>query len=196
MAAQFEVPEPIICSPYEEPAFHWHLEEGREPEKREERRPASYFYRDPAHRTEDGEAAGVAVALPLVNLVRARVAQWRAEGYPGATRTTRELLNYWRRDGRRHRLFFAQLEAAETVIFLTEARRDYLQGIEVPSDEPSDRLKQEQGYRAFRRQACKMATGSGKTTVMALLSAWSILNKVQDRGNARYSDVVLVVCPT
>lgn len=195
MSQQFEVPEPIICSPYEEPAFHWHLEEGREPEKREERRPASYFYRDPAHRTEDGEAAGVAVALPLVNLVRARVAQWRAEGYPGATRTTLELLNYWRRDGRRHRLFFAQLEAAETVIFLAEARRDYLQGIEVPSDEPSDRLKQEQGYKAFRRQACKMATGSGKTTVMALLSAWSILNKVQDRGNARYSDFVLVVCP-
>lgn len=195
MAAQFEVPEPIICPPYEEPAFHWHLEEGREPQKKRARRPAAYFYRDPAQRTEDGEAAGVAVPMPLVNLVRERVAHWRADGYPGATRTTLELLNYWRRDGRRHRLFFAQLEAAETVIFLTEARRDYLQGIEVPSDEPSERLKDEQGYKAFRRLACKMATGSGKTTVMALISAWSILNKVQDRGNARYSDVVLVVCP-
>ena len=54
MSQQFEVPEPIICSPYEEPGWHWHLEEGRDPEKRDKRRPASYFYRDPSHRTEDG----------------------------------------------------------------------------------------------------------------------------------------------
>ena len=53
-------------------------------------------------------------------------------GYPGVTRTTLELLNYWRRDGREQRLFFAQLEAAETIIFLTEARADFLQGIDVP----------------------------------------------------------------
>lgn len=190
--SQFEVPEPIICSPYEEPAWHWHLEEGREPENR---RPAAYFYRDPAQRTEEGEARGAAVPLPLVNLIRDRLKQWRADAHPGATRTTLELLNYWRRDGRKHRLFFAQLEAAEAIIFLTEARRDYLQGISVPGDEPSDRQKDELGYKAFTRYACKMATGSGKTTVMALLSAWSILNKVNDRGNARYSDVVLVVCP-
>lgn len=195
MSTQFEVPEPIICSPYEEPAWHWHLEEGREPEKRERRRPSGYFYRDPSQRTVDGEAGGTAVPLPLVNLVRERLAQWRHDGYPGATRTTLELLNYWRRDGRKQRLFFAQLEAAETIIFLTEARRDHLQGIVVPDDEPSERQKAEREYTAFTRYACKMATGSGKTTVMALLAAWSILNKVHDRGNARYSDVVLVVCP-
>jgi len=40
-----------------------------------------------------------------------------------------------------------------------------------------------------------MATGSGKTTVMGMIAAWSILNKVHDRSNARYSDVVLAVCP-
>src|SRR5206468_6412845 len=43
--------------------------------------------------------------------------------------------------------------------------------------------------------ACKMATGSGKTTVMGMLAAWSILNKVNDRSDARFSDVVLIVCP-
>ncbi len=48
---------------------------------------------------------------------------------------------------------------------------------------------------AFRRYACKMATGAGKTTVMGMLAAWSILNKVNDRADARFSDVVLVVCP-
>ena len=87
-------------------------------------------------------------------------------------------------------LFFAQIEAAETVIFLKEARPDFLQGINVPRDEPS-----EEGYSGFMRYACKMATGSGKTTVMGMLAAWSILNKVQNRNDARFSDVVLVVCP-
>ena len=91
-------------------------------------------------------------------------------------------------------MFFAQVEAAETVIFLNEARADFFQGIDVPFDEPGEDSKAA-GMRAFRRYACKMATGTGKTTVMGMLAAWSILNKVIDRGNARYSDVVLVVCP-
>ncbi len=103
-------------------------------------------------------------------------------------------MRYWQRKGRRHRLFFAQVEAAETVIFLNEARADFFQGIDVPFDEPGEDSKAA-GMRAFRRYACKMATGTGKTTVMGMLAAWSILNKVIDRGNARYSDVVLVVCP-
>ena len=47
----------------------------------------------------------------------------------------------------------------------------------------------------FERYACKMATGSGKTTVMGMLAAWSILNKLNNRSDARFSDVVLVVCP-
>jgi type III restriction enzyme len=193
--AEFEVPEPIICSPYQEPAFHWFLQQGQEPEKRPGRRPAQYFYRPPGEVSDDNDSPGVAVELPLVNQTRSRIRQWRDDGYPGATRTTLELLEYWSRDGRQHRLFFAQREAAETVIFLAEARRDYLQGIDVPVDEPSDRQKQDQGHRAFQRYACKMATGSGKTTVMGMVAAWSILNKVQDRGNGRYSDAVLIVCP-
>jgi type III restriction enzyme len=195
VSEQFEVPEPIVCSPFEEPACHWRLEEGQAPVKDPGRRRAQYFYREPGRETDEGEASGAAVDLPLVNLIRTRLGQWRNDGYPGATRTTLELLEYWRRDGRQHRLFFAQLEAAETITFLAEARRDYLQGIGVPLDEPSDRQKAESGYRAFQRYACKMATGSGKTTVMALLASWSILNKVHDHANARYSDVVLVVCP-
>jgi len=52
-----------------------------------------------------------------------------------------------------------------------------------------------EGVDPFRRYGCKMATGAGKTTVTAMLAAWSILNKVAARGDARYSDVVLVVCP-
>src|SRR5205823_4199154 len=63
-----------------------------------------------------------------------------------------------------------------------------------PRDEPSDDQRAN-GFTGFRRYACKMATGTGKTTVMAMLAAWSILNKVNDRHDARFSDVVLVVCP-
>lgn len=194
--AEFEVPQPIICSPFEEPARHWHIEEGTAPtEPTQGRRPAQYFYRQPGAKTDEGALTGVAVPLPLVNLIRSRITEWCDAGYPGVTATTLELLQYWRRDGRLFRPFFAQLEAAETIIFLNEARRDYLQGINVPLDEPSEQQKTDLAYKAFRRYACKMATGSGKTTVMGMLAAWSILNKVHDRSNARYSDVVLIVCP-
>ena len=64
----------------------------------------------------------------------------------------------------------------------------------MPLDEVSDE-RREQGYAAFKRYACKMATGAGKTTVMGMLAAWSILNKVNDRSDGRFSDVVFVVCP-
>jgi type III restriction enzyme len=192
----YEVPEPILSSPFEEPREHWRIAEGELPRREAGRRPAMYYYRPP---TTGGEFdpngnVGVAVELKLVNRIRERLREWRGQGYSGASGTTLELLNYWRRDGRRHRLFFAQLEAAETIVFLTEARSDFQQGIYVPSDEPSEDRKAD-GYKAFRRYACKMATGSGKTTVMGMLAAWSILNKVHDRGDARFSDVVLVVCP-
>jgi type III restriction enzyme len=187
----FEVETPILNSPYEEPVEYWQIEDGRAPARALGRRPAGYFYRDPkAPPPEPGEPArGAWQELELVNLIRERIARWRHLGYPGASRTTRDLVDYWRRDGRRHRLFFAQVEAAETVIFLTEGRSDLLQGVDVPPEEVPD------GVDAFRRCACKMATGSGKTTVMGMLIAWSVLNKVASRGDARFSDVVLVVCP-
>ncbi|MGH2669997.1 MAG: restriction endonuclease, partial [bacterium] len=132
--------------------------------------------------------------LKLVNVIRDAVGKWRAAGYPGATRTTYDLLAHWSRDGREKRLFFAQLEAAQTIMFLKEARSDFLQGIEVPREAVPDDTR-DRGYTGFERYACKMATGSGKTTVMGMLAAWSILNKVASRGDARFSDVVLVVCP-
>lgn len=197
----YEVPEPIINTPFEEPKAHWLIEEGQEPELRPGRRPAMYFYRDPKVVPDKYERSqvGIGIELKLVNRIRERVNAWRLlalKGEGGVTRTTMELMNYWRRDGRddRKRLFFAQLEAAETIIFLTEARADLKQGIEIPRDEPSEE-KKAQGYAGFLRYACKMATGSGKTTVMGMLAAWSILNKINNRGDGRFSEVVLIVCP-
>ena len=191
-----EVAQPILSSPFEEPAEHWRITEHEPPRRAAGRRPARYFYRPPGREpSSDQQGVGTAIELKLVNRIRAQLAHWRPlalRGEGGVTRTTVELLRYWRREGRRQRLFFAQLEAAETVIFLTEARRDFLQGIDIPLDDPGSEAN---GIRPFRRYACKLATGTGKTTVMGMLAAWSILNKVAARGDRRYSDTVLVVCP-
>lgn len=197
-----EVSDPILNSPFEEPQLYWYLQEGAEPARRTGRRNSTVF--PPRNQTEEWDtsdgtlrkssAAASAYELVLVNLIRERVKAWRDQGFPGTTRTTAELLQYWRRDGRERRLFYAQLEAAETVIFLNEARSDFRQGITVPMDEPS-KQQQENGMKAFRRYAAKVATGGGKTTIMGMLAAWSILNKITDRSDGRFSDAVLVVCP-
>ncbi len=191
----YEVPNPILNSPFREPAEHWNIVEGEEPERLPGRRSAMYFYRDPGAKPDTfGREAGTAIELKLVNRIRQQVKAWRDQDYTGALRTTLDLLQWWRRDGRRWPLFFAQLEAAETIVFLAESRPDFRQGLNIPCEELGpDKLAQ--GYRTFLRYACKMATGTGKTTVMGMIAAWSILNKVHDRGSAKFSDVVLVVCP-
>jgi type III restriction enzyme len=200
--SSFEVAEPILNSPFHEPREYWYIREGETPDRRSGRR-RSVVFPPRTQKTDWDLSDGTlmksqeypgAYELVLVAQIRQRVAAWRKLGYPGATRTTLELLAYWNREGRERRLFFTQREAAETIIFLIEARADFCQGIAVPVDEPSSG-QQAQGAKAFLRYACKMATGSGKSTVMAMLAAWSILNKVTDRSDARFSDVVVVVCP-
>jgi type III restriction enzyme len=205
MAQINAVENPIINSPYEQPRQHWHIEEGKAPEKRTGRRPASYFLRVPERAARGRRAAdqgeifeddtkGSEYLLDLANLLRQRVQEWRDRKYQGATRATHELLELWHSPDRLQRLFYAQIEAAETIIFLVEGPADLKQGIEVSLDAPGPAAK-EAGYRAFQRYALKMATGSGKTTVMGMLAAWSILNKVANPQSAEYSDTVLILCP-
>jgi type III restriction enzyme len=197
-----EVNQPILNSPFREPEHFWFLREGHMPEKREGRRP-SFVFEPRDQKTpwstdnrilKRSQLYQNAYELVMVNLIRERLKVWEQSGFAGATRTSQELLAYWQDDGREKRLFYAQLEAAKTIIFLTEARQDLLQGIAVPRDEPSVERK-EIGYTGFLRYACKMATGAGKTTVMGMLTAWSILNKMASRGDKRFSDVVVAVCP-
>ena len=194
-----EVDEPIISSPYEEPSCHWKIHEHELSEKINSRREPTYMYLPPgASASGDSERdVGYEIRLDQVALIRQRLADWRSlalHGEGGVSRTTMDLLKYWRRDGREQPLFFAQLEAAEAVIFLTEARLDFRQGIDIPLEEVGEG-KQQDGNTAFQRYCCQMATGTGKTTVMAMLAAWSILNKVANKGDTRFSDAVLVVCP-
>lgn len=199
----FEVSEPILNTPFDEPGHFWFIKEGAMAEKKPGRRPSVVYppsdTRSPW--TVDGKILqpskdyAPGYEMVLVNTIRERVKSWRDQKYPGVSRTTRELLEWWRRDGRKWRLFYAQLEAAETVIFLKEARADFRQGLDIPLDMPSEN-QAAAGIKPFLRYALKMATGSGKTTVMGMLAAWSILNKINDRGNAAFSDIVLVMCPS
>ena len=200
--SSYEVSEPIINPPYEKPSRYWYIREGEEPQRREGRRPPIVFpprdQKEPWTLDEKilrpSKEYPAGYELALVSLIRERLEAWQKAGCPGVTRTTLELIQWWTREGREKRLFYAQLEAALTIIFLTEARTDFLQGISVPRNEPSEDRRAE-GYTGFQRFASKVATGGGKTTVMGILAAWSILNKVNDRSNGRFSDVVLVVCP-
>jgi len=201
------VADPIINSPYKEPDHYWLIREGLPPEKRPGRRPASYFFRVPeraARGRREGPSQvvmfedvskGQEVLLDTANLLRQRVKEWREKrDYEGVTRATRELLELWNASDRREPTFYAQKEAAETIIFLIEGPADLRQGIQIPLDEPGADA-QVAGFRAFLRYAVKMATGTGKTTVMGMLAAWSILNKLASPQAKEYSDTVLIVCP-
>lgn len=198
MVAATPVPRsPIVNSPFEAPRRYWDIRPHKQPRLLEERRPATYYYIPPGAKQQGEENVGLRQELDTVSLIRKQLAGWREDalkGEGGVSRVTMELLNHWRREGRKQPLFFAQLEAAESIIFLTEAREDFLQGVDIPLDEPGENKKKE-GYAAFRRRCCRMATGAGKTTVMAMLAAWSILNKAANPRDKRYSDAVLVVCP-
>src|SRR6266704_902335 len=98
--SSYEAAEPIINSPFDEPKQYWHIEEGNDPELRPGRRPAMYFYRDPKAKPDRNAIGnvGIAIELKLVSRIRERVAAWRMQGYPGVTRTTHELMHWWRRD--------------------------------------------------------------------------------------------------
>ena len=98
----FEVDQPILNSPFDEPAEHWRIEEGKAPKRLSARRQAGYFYRDPkAPAPEaDSPARGEWQELELVNLIRERLTRWREAEYAGVTRTTEDLIRHWRREGR------------------------------------------------------------------------------------------------
>ena len=175
----------IINSPYQEPAEHWHYErETREFDKKEGRRPAGYIVATPKSKGFDDP--GVFVPIDLVNQIRPRIKIWREAGYPGVTGISKRLLEHWQdpleREGRR--FFFCQLEAIETLIWLTEAPAADKTGISIPGDGGT-----------FERWCSKMATGTGKTIIMSMILAWQFLNKVTYPNDIRFSKYALVIAP-
>lgn len=175
----------IINSPYEEPRYHWRYDPATKLfDLVEGRRPAGYVVATPDSKASDDP--GLFIEIPLVNQIRPRLKDWREAGYPGVTSLTKRLLEHWQdpENFDRRRFFFCQLEAVETLIWLTEAPAAEGVGLDIPTDGGD-----------FVRQCCKMATGTGKTIVMAMVIAWQILNKVASPQDSRFSKNVLITAP-
>ncbi len=175
----------IINSPYGEPTKYWSYDPGtRTFALREGRRPAGYVVATQGSKAFDDP--GIFIELPLVNQIRPRVQAWREAGYPGATGITKRLLAHWcdPEERKERRFFFCQLEAIETLIWLTESSPAERQGIDLPGDGG-----------LFNRLCAKMATGSGKTIVMSMLIAWQVLNKVTYPQDTRFAKHVLIIAP-
>lgn len=115
---------------------------------------------------------------------------WRGKGCPHVTHETRRLIAHWRGEDVAPRLFFCQIEAAETLVWLGEAARRTAEGREILAE--LDALGETHNP-GLSRVAAKMATGSGKTTLMAMLIAWQAVNAAAGRRD--FSDAFLVICP-
>ncbi len=182
---QTTIDQLVICKPYEEPRHHWlYNRETRDYSYETGRRPAGYLKATPNYKGFDDP--GIFVELTLVNKIRSRVKAWQDAGYPGVTSITRRLLEYWTdpEEFDSREFFFCQLEAAKTLIWLTEAPDSEKVGLEIPDDGGD-----------FTRLCAKMATGTGKTVVMAMVIAWHILNKATFPQDPRFSKNILVVAP-
>lgn len=193
------IENPVINSPFTEPSKYFRFtDEGITSEIVEGRRPSSYFLpiakprkRDKQTKFETEWTIDRIEYNDFVNVVRPKVEQWRKMKYPGTTSVTRQLLEYWYDERREKGLFFCQKEALETIIYITEVAEKsgdvYI----------SNELKScnEKLNDSLPRIAMKMATGSGKTVVMAMLIAWQTLNKLAAPQDARFSDTFLIVTP-
>lgn len=170
----------IINNPYLKPEQHW-----GEPQNDgslpivPERRKAGYEIFDPRNQSKRF------VELKQVNNIRKRVDDWREAGYPGVTSVTRRLLEHWHDATQRELPFyFCQLEAIETLIWWVEAQESFKQGIELQGDGGE-----------WQRLCNKMATGTGKTTVMAMIITWQTLNAVTFPKRKEFSKAIFIVTP-
>ena len=197
---QVVIENPIINSPFNEPTRHFRFsDEGITNEIVEGRRVSSYFVPIARPRKKGAQSSLYATEWTedrieenkLVNDIRRRVGQWRQGGYVGVTPTTTRLLAYWTNPERERKLFFCQVEALETAIYLTEVASKYGDSwIETKLREANDSSNP-----GLPRIAFKMATGTGKTVVMAMLIAWQTLNKRANPQDGRFSDAFLVTTP-
>lgn len=192
--------DPILCDPYREPDRHWVLDtSGRALPNRPPargRRPSLRARPVPKDKklanVQQEWDLGIAEQNQNVEDIRSRVETWRSDGYPGVTGVTRKLLFHWSEEDQcQMPPFFAQREAIETLIWLREvATRGTAErrAIEEISRRHNDGIV---------RYASKMATGSGKTAVMAMLIAWQTLNAVGTTRtrNLRHAQRFVVITP-
>ncbi len=202
---------PILNSPYEYPTRHWELDDSGQPTQKiiETRRPAQFITPIPKPKKQKGAPKQddllfddlssqdqQYIHTAIINGVRQEVDRWRElpQSQWRVTPETARLLHHWRH----HKFsgirpFFCQVEAVETVIWLTEVAsqlgktgRKYLDHLANANAEANPELM---------RLALKLATGAGKTTVMAMLIAWQTINAVRHPQSKRFTRGFLVVAP-
>ena len=211
---------PILNSPYKYPGRHWKLDDHGLPtdEIVESRRVAEFISPVPAPKAQAGKNTQLRLALGeadlstseqqydtyrAINTIRQEVDRWRLlpEAKWGVTPETARLLRHWRtHDFQSLRPFFCQIEAAETAIWLVEVAgtlRESGMGLSRRRREIWNHLH---GTNAaanpdLLRIALKMATGAGKTMVMAMLIAWQTVNAVRRPGRRNFTRGFLVVTP-
>jgi type III restriction enzyme len=205
---------PILNSPYERPARHWELDEQGQPTQLviPNRRPVRLITPIPSprkHKKTSGQQAmvfdegkGLSTAeqlydpTPLINQVRSQVEIWRSLPNPNQWQVTPEtsrLLQHWRHhEFSAIRPFFCQIEAVETAIWLTEVAPNWKGGKAILDHLKSSSNDANPG---LNRMALKLATGAGKTTVMAMLIAWQTINAVRRPGSKNFTRGFLVCAP-
>ena len=197
------IENPIVNSPFEEPKRHFRFDdEGITSEIVEERRNSQYFIPIAKSRKQDKQ---LQFELELwtndrieenkfINDVRKCVSSWRNADYRATvniTPITRRLLEYWKNLERERRLFYCQIEALETIIYITEIAPKSGNAWIIND---LNKVKDAANPLLFR-MATKMATGSGKTVVMSMLIAWHTLNKAANPQRREFSDAFLIVAP-
>ena len=204
--------QPILNSPYDYPSRHWELDDSGQPTQKiiEKRRASSFITPIPKPRQQSSQQSTLALDeidnlakdgqryhhSELINAVRREVDEWRKlppEQWRVTPETTR-LLQHWRtHQFNGIRPFFCQVEAAETAIWLTEVApqlgtkgRCFLEHLKKASHDANPGLM---------RLALKLATGAGKTTVMAMIIAWQTVNAVRSPQNKKFTRGFLLVAP-
>lgn len=203
---------PILNSPYDYPGRHWELDDDGQPTQQiaKSRRPVDFITPIPQPRRRGGRATQAELALgadvskdaqqyihaSIINGVRAEVDKWRQlpQEHWRVSPETARLLNYWRtHEFSGIRPFFCQVEAVETAIWLTEVAPS----LGKTGTRFLDHLKDanEEANPGLNRLALKLATGAGKTTVMAMLIAWQTINAVRHPNSRNFTRGFLVVTP-
>ncbi len=205
---------PILNSPYECPARHWELDEDGQPTQKtiETRRPAKFITPIPKPKkrqktaTQEGfvfdDGKGLSTKeqqydpTSIINEVRGHVETWRSLPNPNQWQVTPEtarLLQHWRHHKfGSARPFFCQVEAVETAIWLTEVAPHFKSGKQLLDHLVS---ANKNANPELMRFALKLATGAGKTTVMAMLIAWQTINAVRRSNSKNFTRGFLIVAP-
>lgn len=206
---------PILNSPYEYPSRHWELDHGQPTQKIiESRRQAEYITPLPKPKKRKGQAEQASLLLDddaglssqeqeyqktaaIINAVRIEVGKWRALPNPNTWHVSPEtarLLQHWRH----HKFsgvrpFFCQVEAVETVIWLTEVAPQLGKSVQQFLDHLAN--ANHDANPELMRLALKLATGAGKTAVMAMLIAWQTINAVRHPNSKKFTRGFLIVAP-